>query len=147
MDIRNIMKPFYERECKIYVNFSMSNDRFGQRNQSLSQIPSDLLVKHNDFIKRTDNWNNTIKYSFILSPYGNGMDCHRTWESICLGSIPIVLAPNFKHMFKDLPVLIVNNWSDITEELLNNTIEEYKTKTFNYDKISLSYWENLINKN
>jgi len=147
MDIRNIMKPFYERECKIYVNFSMSNDRFGQRNQSLSQIPSDLLVKHNDFIKRTDNWNNIIKYSFVLSPYGNGMDCHRTWESICLGSIPIVLAPNFKHMFKDLPVLIVNNWSDITEELLNNTIEEYKTKTFNYDKISLSYWENLINKN
>jgi hypothetical protein len=123
----------------------MNNDRFGQRKQSLSQIPYDLLVKHNDFIKRTDNWNNIIKYSFVLSPYGNGMDCHRTWESICLGSIPIVLATNFKHMFKDLPVLIVNNWSDITDKLLNDTIEEYKTKTFNYDKITLSYWVKLIN--
>lgn len=27
---------------------------------------------------------------FVLSPPGNGIDCHRTWEAILMGSIPIV---------------------------------------------------------
>lgn len=28
---------------------------------------------------------------FVISPPGNGRDCHRTWESIYLGSVPVVL--------------------------------------------------------
>ena len=34
----------------------------------------------------------------------------------------------------------VNEWSDITQELLDKTIIEFKNKTFNYDKLSLQYW-------
>ena len=29
-------------------------------------------------------------YKFALSPEGNGIDCHRTWECLYLGVIPIV---------------------------------------------------------
>jgi hypothetical protein len=67
--------------------------------------------------------------------------------SICLGSIPIVKAPNFKKLFEDLPVLIVNKWSDVNEELLKDTIELFKKKTFNYDKLQLKYWTNKIRNN
>ena len=28
--------------------------------------------------------NNYKKYKFTLSPYGNGMDCHRTWEALLI---------------------------------------------------------------
>jgi hypothetical protein len=107
-------------------------------------INPDLMEINSSFTKRTKNWEIITNYAFVLSPFGNGMDCHRTWESICLGSVPIVKAPNFRKLFEDLPVLIVNNWSDVTQELLENTIQDFKTKTFNYDKIKLSYWVSKI---
>jgi hypothetical protein len=144
INIKDNSKPFYERIPKIYVNFTISSDRFNDRKESLNKIPEYLLIKHMDFIKRTNNWKNITNYAFVLSPFGNGMDCHRTWETLCLGSIPIVKALNFKKMFEDLPILNVENWSDINEELLIKTIEEFKNKEFNYKKLELSYWVNQI---
>jgi len=140
VNIRNTSLKFFDRIPKIYVNFTISNDRFNQRKNCLKIIPNNLLIKNESNIKRTETWNNIIKYSFVLSPFGNGMDCHRTWETLCLGSIPIIKAPNFKKLFEDLPVLIVDDWSEINQEVLINTIDKFKEKTFNYDKLTLKYW-------
>jgi hypothetical protein len=145
LNIRKTMKPFNERINKIYINFSKNNDRFGQRKSALDEIPKDLMANYTDFIKRTKNWQNITEYSFVLSPFGVGMDCHRTWETLCLGAIPILKAPYFKKMFEDLPVLIVNEWSEITEDLLKNTILNFTSKTFNYNKLTLEYWIKQIN--
>jgi hypothetical protein len=142
VNIKENALPFYERIQKIYVNFTIDNDRFGDRKKSLETISPDLLEINNTFTPRTNNWKNTIKYSFVLSPFGNGLDCHRTWEALCLGCIPIVKAPNFSKLFEDLPVLNINDWNNITQELLEKTIEDFKTKTFNYDKLQLKYWIN-----
>lgn len=144
VNIRENTKPFFERIPKIYVNFTIGTDRFNDRRDSLNKIPNDLLVYYINFIKRTENWKNITDHAFVLSPFGNGMDCHRTWETLCLGSIPIVRAPGFKKMFEDLPVLIVNDWSHVTEELLNSTLQDFKNKQFNYEKLKLSYWVNKI---
>jgi len=141
-EIKNSSNPFFERINRIYVNFSTGNDRFKDRANSLKSIPTNLMVFYQTFTPRTINWNNIIKYTFVLSPFGNGMDCHRTWETLCLGSIPIIKAPNFKALFEDLPVLIVNNWSEVTEDLLNTTIMNFKSKIFNYEKLNLEYWKN-----
>jgi hypothetical protein len=142
--IRQNMKPFYERIPKIYVNFTKGNDRFGQRIGSLENIPSDLLEINESFTPRTINWQKISNYSFVLSPFGIGMDCHRTWEALCLGCIPVVKAVNFSKLFEDLPVLIVNDWNEVNRELLDTTIENYKTKTFNYKKLQLKFWVNKI---
>lgn len=79
-----------------------------------------------------------------MSPYGKGMDCHRTWEALILGSIPILKSKEFVNMFKDLPVLFVNDWSDINQQLLDDTIEKFKNLTFNYDKLTLKYWKQIV---
>lgn len=144
MNIKNKSKPFLERIPKIYVNFSLTNDRFNDRKESLENINPKLMEINNNFTKRTNNWEIITNYAFVLSPFGNGMDCHRTWETLCLGSIPIVKAPNFNKLFEELPVLVVNNWSDVNEELLIKTIKEFQLKEFNYDKLKLSYWVNKI---
>ena len=142
INIKENIVPFYERIPKIYVNFTMHNDRFGDRKNSLKTISQDLLEINNTFTPRTNNWKNATNYSFVLSPFGCGMDCHRTWEALCLGCIPIVKASNFSKLFENLPVLIVNDWNDVTKELLDKTIKNFKTKTFNYDKLELKYWVN-----
>ena len=92
-------------------------------------------------IDRNKTWSEIIKYHFVVSPHGNGLDCHRTWETLMLGSIPIVKTSSIDYLFKDLPVLILKEWSDINEELLENTIQEFSKKKFNMEKLTLNYWK------
>jgi hypothetical protein len=144
INIKNNSKPFYERINKIYVNYEINADRFKQRKDSLKKISDRLIIKNLNKLKRTQTWINTTKYAFVLSPYGQGMDCHRTWEALILGSIPIIKSKEFIKMFEDLPVLNVDDWCDVTQELLDNTIDIFKNKTFNYDKLTLEYWKQKI---
>ena len=140
-NIKTLSKPFYERKLtNVYINFTLNADRFGQRKDALNKIPKHLLHYNSNFTKRTQLWKEMSNFAFILSPFGVGMDCHRTWEALILGCIPIVKATNFTLMFKDLPVLIVNDWKEVTKELLEKTIEDFKHKEFNYDKLTLKYW-------
>jgi hypothetical protein len=96
-------------------------------------------------VNRKISFENQIKYAFVVSPLGNGLDCHRTWEALCIGCIPIVKTSPLDSLYEDLPVLIVQNWYDISKELLEKTIEEFKNKKFNYDKLLLKYWVDYIN--
>jgi len=143
-NIKNNSQPYYERELKIFVNFSLSNDRFNERLESIKTIPFNLLSITLEKYPRTIIWNTMSRFSFVLSPKGNGIDCHRTWEILCLGCIPIVKRHEFNELFNDLPILIVDEWSDINEQLLKDTIIEFKTRTFNYDKLTLKYWVDKI---
>jgi len=79
-----------------------------------------------------------------LSPFGCGLDCHRTWEALILGCIPIIAHSDLDTLFDELPVLFVNNWSDVTQNLLDATIKAYKGKRFNYEKLKLEYWVQKI---
>lgn len=153
IDQENILKninlrsaPFYNKRKLIYINFTINNDRYNQREKALSIIPKNLTYTNLNILKRTVTWNTQSIFAFGLSPCGNGVDCHRTWEILCLGSIPIVMdmGEAFNNLFYDLPVLIVKKWEDITEELLNNTLNDFKQREFNYDKLTLNYWINLI---
>jgi len=135
-NIRKEMIPFHERINKIFVH----NTNNSMRQQSLDQIPYDLVDINRETLPRTRIWKEIIKYSFVFSPHGNGPDCHRHWEILCLGSIPIIKTFGSDQMFEDLPVLIVKEWSDVNEDLLINTINRFKSTTFNYKKLLLKYW-------
>lgn len=143
--ILNITKiPFYERKIKCYSNFHFSmSTRFGSdRKQAYKLIPKDLVYYESVRIDRHETWLNQTNYAFVISPHGNGLDCHRTWEALILGCIPIVRKSSIDVLYEDLPVLIVDEWTDITQQLLNETVKEFTTKNFNMDKLKLEYWVN-----
>jgi hypothetical protein len=79
-----------------------------------------------------------------VSPHGNGLDCHRTWEALALGCIVIVKTSGLDPLHIGLPVLIVKEWSEICKELLEETIQKFQKKPFNYSKMTLDYWVNKI---
>jgi len=67
------------------------------------------------------------EYCFTLSPPGNGFDCHRTWEALYLGVIPIVKRSVFFDSFPGLPVVFVDHWQEVLdwdEEFLSSTRRE-----------------------
>lgn len=83
------------------------------------------------------NYEFTHKSFYTLSPRGAGEDCHRFYEAIYLDSIPIVKRTNcaFDKLYNIFPCLVVNDWSDITEEFLIANKEECinKLKIFKND--------------
>jgi hypothetical protein len=58
-----------------------------------------------------------LRSKFVLSPPGNGPDCHRTWEALYLGATPIVLRNSWPFLNHDVPVLVVENWSHLKKAL------------------------------
>jgi hypothetical protein len=85
-----------------------------------------------------------IQYTFVISPHGNGLDCHRTWEALVLGCIPIVKSSGLDPLFEGLPVWIVSQWDEVTRESMDYIVNTFRTKSFNYEKLKLSYWQNLL---
>ena len=146
-EIKEKSSHFKERVCKCYANFQfLTTTRYGyDRLDAIDKIPEYLVYYEPNKIKRLNTWINQSKYSFVISPHGNGLDCHRTWEALCLGCIPIMKRSPISSLFNDLPVLIIEDWQDISQNLLNSTIEDFKNKEFNFEKLKLSYWTKQFN--
>jgi len=137
-------RPLSERKPIAYTTFHFAIHR-GSRQQAYNEIPRELVYYEPSQIKRLNSWTHQIEYAFVVSPPGEGIDCHRTWEALCLGCIPIMISSPLDDMFEGLPVLIVQRWSDVTKELLDDTIAKYSMKEFCLEKLELKYWVNKIN--
>jgi hypothetical protein len=61
-----------------------------------------------------------LRSKYVLSPPGNGPDCHRTWESLYLGAIPIVLEDYWPFSDYDLPVVSINSWDEMEAAISKN---------------------------
>jgi len=83
-------------------------------------------------------------HKFVLCPRGNGTDTHRLWETLYMGSIPIVIKTVALDEFTDLPILFIENWEILNEEFLHKKYEEISSKTWNMEKLKFGYWKNKI---
>lgn len=89
-------------------------------------------------------------HSFVFCPRGNGLDTHRLWETLYMGSIPIVMRDIGYSAFEDLPILFVDDWDNITPEFLEeckkNIEDNMMQGKYNMEKLKVSYWINHIKK-
>lgn len=134
----------HDKKLLCYANFQfLMNTRYGaDRRQAMSEIHSNLVYYEPHTVPRIQSWQTMSQYKFVISPHGNGLDCHRTWEALALGCIPIVKSGPLDSMFSELPVLIVKEWNDVTADLLTT----WNPTNTSLDKLMLSYWDKLINK-
>jgi hypothetical protein len=68
-------------------------------------------------------YDKTLESRYALCPRGVGVDTHRFYECIYLGCVPIVLRTNtaFDRLYAAFPCLVVERWTDVTEELLDRS--------------------------
>lgn len=87
-------------------------------------------------------------HRFVLAPRGNGVDTHRLWEALYMGSIPIVKRHLALDEFQDLPIAWINDWSEVTPAWLDETYarmtDPQVVATYNMDKLRMSYWKSKI---
>jgi hypothetical protein len=56
---------------------------------------------------------------FVLCPRGNAIDCHRNWETVYMGRVPVMKRnPYLEELYAPYQVLWVNDYSEVTEQLL-----------------------------
>lgn len=149
MDIRKKMRPFWERIPICYGNFQyLLTTKYGSdRMDAINKIPTKLIYYDSKNHRQTTFCNQT-EFAFVVSPFGQDYECIRTWEALCLGCIAIVKTSPIDSIYSDLPVLIINDWSEITQPFLESAIEIFKIKhekcEFNYEKLTKKYWSLLI---
>jgi hypothetical protein len=105
----------------------------------------DFVDKRKSFTEITNLYN---KYNFALSPRGNGLDCHRTWELFLAGVIVITKTSSLDDMYKkhNLPVVILNDWNELNnnlEDKLNDWYKIYINKTSIdniFPRLTFDYW-------
>lgn len=136
------------KESKVLYKFSVSTNPT-ERGEAL-----ETLAKH-PLAKTYTDWRESYRYlstlqknKFVASPPGNGEDCHRTWEAMYLGTVPIlkksVMAEHFASL--GLPMIVVENWSELNKWEYKTLDELYATITTQIKHPSLfaEFWLNLI---
>jgi hypothetical protein len=87
---------------------------------------------------------NIYSHKFVICPEGNGMDTHRTWESLYMGAIPVEKRNLNNRFYTDLPILFVDDWEEITEPFLLSHLNRIENSTWNMEKLNFNYWKNRI---
>ena len=84
---------------------------------------------------------------FVISPPGNGIDCHRTWEAMYHKTIPVIETRHNLFQHVDLPILTVNSYHDFFKMPLDERLSLYhKIMSRGYPALYMDYWIELINK-
>lgn len=84
---------------------------------------------------------------FVLCPSGLGMDTYRLWETLLLGSIPIVESnAGFDRTYSNLPVLVISHYSKLTPKLLHKAYDCFQRNlaSYHYEYLRESYWLKMI---
>jgi hypothetical protein len=87
---------------------------------------------------------------FVICPEGNGIDTHRLWEALYLKTIPIIKKNKISPFLQkaNLPILILNDWSDLTKfnESKLKSFYAKKKRFFNNNFLNQKYWINIFRK-
>jgi hypothetical protein len=127
----------------VYMNFSVGTypsvrqhvwDLFKEKSWVTVGQPVNTLDGRRDFLREVRN------HRFVLCPRGNGIDTHRLWETLYMGSIPVVIRDIAHSDWTDLPILFIDSWEQVTEEFLNSQIERFETTQWNMNKLHVGYW-------
>jgi hypothetical protein len=81
---------------------------------------------------------------YVLSPEGNGIDCHRTWEALYMNRVPILIRNANTAIYEDLPVLLVDRWSEINERCLREKMGQFLEGRYDFEKLRFSFWRQRI---
>jgi hypothetical protein len=133
------------------IFYSFSEETNTKRSIALDVLKkSDICLGSTEMLARSDYYANINKYMFNASPEGGGVDCHRTWESMHLGAIPVLEKNTSTEYWQKigLPVLLINSWNEISTIDVSKLEEQYaKMKgQFESPALYMEYWISEIIK-
>lgn len=119
------------------------NQNTDQRRRGSTPICRQSILKalsahgiQNQYVHSSTYFRSLPSYKFIISPEGNGIDCHRHYEALMAGCIPIVEEhEGIREKYKGCPVLYTKDYSEITSEYLEKTYNEMKDTIYDFSRL------------
>lgn len=111
------------KKNKIFCAFNTSTNK--ERIEILHHLDFNNNV---EYFRRTGHkkYMDTLsEYKVSVCPPGNGIDTHRIWESLLVGTLPIVKkSPFTKNLFSlGVPLVLINSWNEL-ESINENFITD-----------------------
>lgn len=110
------------------------------RAQEINFFKGKTFSDHADKSNHLSYLENLSRYKFALSLHGAGVDCHRHWEILSMGSIPLIKSSFLDSLFDDLPVILYKDISEITEDYLSSQYKKIKHLLNNRKKLYRKFW-------
>lgn len=93
----------------------------------------------NTILPSSEYFTSLPSYKFVISPEGNGVDCHRHYEALMAGCIPVVEdSRHIREVYGNCPILYTTDYSEITSEYLEKKYDEMIDKTYDFSKLFVS---------
>ena len=86
---------------------------------------------------------------FMICPVGNAIDCHRNWEVIYMRRVPVMTRdPYLEELYKDYPVLFVDDYSQVTKDLLIENDDLFqRAQTMDLSGLTLpTFFDRIVEK-
>ena len=133
-----------QKDNLVYCNFNISTNPI-ERSKCLKYSGMTLEGGNGGFhnLDFEPYLEQLAKSYFVLSPNGNGVDCHKHWESLYVKTIPIVTKSRNMEFYKDLPFLVIDDWEDYKNLNLSEDLYKEILGDFNPESI---YFDNYIKK-
>lgn len=150
-----VLRRGLKKETDKYVLFSAGSD-WGPRpliRQCVERLLGPQIDAHG---KKAGQKNPFTPMSFkikiassvaVLAMSGFGFDTYRLWETLSLGSVPVVERGfGFERTLWKLPALFVDDYADLTADMIRLAYVEaiYRADEWEYDRLTRKHWQDLI---
>jgi len=136
---------------KQYKNLVYMNHNVGTNPDKRTRVYQ--ILEHQPWVTVEKGWNghgfdeyikDVYNHKYVICPEGNGIDTIRFWETLYMGSVPVVKKNINNWFYNALPILYVNEWEDVTKELLDNMWGIFEDSDWDGKELNFSYWRDKI---
>jgi len=131
----------YEYEKETLISYSLREGT----NPTL-RLPVRKICENIDYCSIKCNlhfsefYENILKSRSVICTRGHGIDTHRLWETLILGSVPIIIGDTINiKMFSDYPIAIIDTWEELYDKNhIIKKIEEQECNFIKFDRYKLT---------
>jgi hypothetical protein len=134
-----------QKDILCYMNFGMlDSDSLADKTAKYIRIncrdafKDKTWVTYDNVIPRYVLYSKYARSHFSICPPGRGIDTTKVYEAAWYGCRPIVLHSPLDDLYRQFGSLIVDDWSDVTEELLRSELQ-YPINV-NREIFEVDYW-------
>lgn len=129
---------------QIYVNFEINTNYFHRSKLKKSISKNNIFFFEKNKVENLEYLKKLNKFKYVLTPWGNGVDTHRVWETLYAGSYPLI--PNHYNFYSifESENFLFNKFNNLSSDYLTNNFLNHK---INHEILNISYWENKIKMN
>jgi len=125
----------------VFMGISDANDvrRRGPVRRQIIALLERQGIK-NTMLPQAEYLNMLASVKFVISPEGNGVDCHRHYESLVMGAVPVVEDTELaRHKYRGCPVLFTSQrYAEITPEYLEREYARMLEEEYDFSTLFLS---------